>query len=251
MLEQKINDVANWCLKKGISVIPIGQSKQPAIKWKELIENPLPSWEYNNCNVAILTGLKNGIVVVDCDSKESYKAWLKHRPPTPLRVRSKRGMHFYYRHPGGYIKSNSHIEAKEGFEYDVKGDRSYAILPPSMIDGHQYQFCVCTGNLDGDFIHPSKLPRFDPAWRPQTPSGKTEWETQQIKDVRKYISTIHAVEGQGGDKDTFRVCAKIAENLHGTEAMAVLADWNQTNCTPPWSIPDLLRKLECAQNHVR
>ena len=203
-----------------------------------------PGWDYDYCNIGLVTGAFNGVVVVDCDSFESYTGWLKNRPSTPLRVKSKRGMHFYYRHPGdSYVKSDSHIEAKEGFVYDVKGDKSYVMLPPSLRHGHQYQFCVCSGNIRGGFINPQKLPMFDMAWRPERSGGTINGSSQEIRDIHAYISHITAGEGQR-DRETYRVCRLLMESGIGeAEAVVTVIDWHKTNCTPPWDNMQIWSKV--------
>lgn len=239
-------------LAAGYSVIPMDEGKSPLVRWGKYCEAPMrpDEWTFPGANVAMLTGEINGYVVVDCDSLESYKGWLKHRPPTPLRTRSKRGMHFWYKHPGEYVKSDAHVEAKEGFEYDVKGDRSYVLIPPSMRDGHQYQWCICTGNIAGEMLPPDRLPVFDMAWRP---ARETTFSSNgSMSHVRSYISKINAIEGSGGDSDTFRVCKIIFESgVSQSEGMAILSEWNQTNANPPWDVMDLHRKLSIAYGASR
>jgi hypothetical protein len=53
-----------------------------------------------------------------------------------------------------------------------------------------------------------------------------------------------AVEGHGGDKHTFHICAAVGmgHNLTEDEAFDVLTDWN-THCVPPWDEPDLRRLI--------
>lgn len=252
-LDSFIHEAAKSLLTLGLSVIPIGHNKIPATSWKDQMERPMDpgAYDFPDCNLGIVTGAVNQLVVVDCDSVESYTGWLKYRPRTPMRVRSKRGIHFWYRHPGGYIKSDSHIEAPEGFEYDVKGDKSYVMIPPSLRDGHQYQICVCRGNIAGELIHPSKLPVFDPAWRPERAgSSISMWNSEGIRNIRSYLASVQAIEGCGGDKTTYKVCCKLKESgLPEAEAMALLAEWNSSNCSPPWDISQLYRKLNYVYSH--
>jgi hypothetical protein len=241
-----IVNAARKALSKGISVIPMADDcKTPLIKWKPYTEKAMdPSeWRWVS-NLAILTGAINRIVVVDCDTYEGYTGWLKHRPATPLRVRTRRGIHFFYRHPGTYIKLDAHIQAPEGFSYDVRGDNSYVVAPPSIVKGHQYQFCICSGNLRGKWIDPDQLPVFDPAWRPDRLGTTGAWEQKPIRDIVAYINRLHAVEGQGGDKETYKAVRLVQESgASESEAVAILAEWNQTNCTPPWGMRDLYRKV--------
>ena len=234
-----VDKCATWCLKNGISVIPIANGKQPAIKWGEYINKPLDRWRWPDCGVAMLTGAFNDVVVVDCDSEESAQSWLENRPWTPMRVKTSRGMHFYYRHPGRYVKSGSHIKAPEGFQYDIRADKAYVLMPPSK----NYKY-------EEGWVWPKRLPFFQTSWRP-TETSTAYSERREIRDVAAYISKMKAVEGQGGDKETYRVCCIVAESgLADGEAMAILADWNLSCCSPPWSNVELHRKYICAQERV-
>jgi hypothetical protein len=249
----RIKTTAEWCLSRGISVLPIGEDKKPAIKWGGLNEEPLKEWNFPGCNIAIITGDINGLVVVDCDSEASWVEWARLKPPTPVRVKSRRGMHFWYKWPDGYIKSDSHIKLPgHENEFDVKGGRSYTLLPPSLLNGHQYAFWPSSKNPTAKWVDIDKLPEFDPAWRPDRVKADPWTDSEKVKDARAYLATIRATEGQGGDKQTYKACCKLAASGYPeVEAMALLVDWNQSNCTPPWSTQELLRKLQCAYADVK
>jgi hypothetical protein len=255
-LQERLNIVAAYYLSIGLSIVPIGTDKRPVIKWAEHIEKPLQNWTFPGCNIALLTGQFNGVVVADCDSEESYIGWLKTKTPTPLRVKTKRGMQFYYRHPGQYIKSDSHIKDPSGFSYDVKGDKSYVVAPPSFRAGHQYQFCVCSSNIRGKLIPFSELPVFNPEWRPERvqPSG-SYGETLppgSVRDGIKYIQNIRAIAGSGGDKETYRAACKLIESGMGeSEALLAMLDWNDKNADPPWTKQQLLYKVKRAKMEAR
>jgi hypothetical protein len=255
-LQERLNTVAAYYLSIGLSIVPIGTDKRPVIKWAEHMEKPLQNWTFPGCNIALLTGQFNGVVVADCDSEESYIGWLKTKTPTPLRVKTKRGMQFYYRHPGQYIKSDSHIKDPSGFSYDVKGDKSYVVAPPSFRAGHQYQFCVCSSNIRGKLIQFSELPVFNPEWRPERvqPSG-SYGETLppgNVRDGIKYIQNIRAIAGSGGDKETYRAACKLIESgMSESEALLAMLDWNDKNADPPWTKQQLLYKVKRAKLEAR
>jgi len=255
-LQERLNIVAAYYLSIGLSIVPIGTDKRPVIKWAEHIEKPLQNWTFPGCNIALLTGQFNGVVVADCDSEESYIGWLKTKTQTPLRVKTKRGMQFYYRHPGQYIKSDSHIKDPSGFSYDVKGDKSYVVAPPSFRAGHQYQFCVCSSNIRGKLIPFSELPVFNPEWRPERvqPSG-SYGETLppgSVRDGIKYIQNIRAIAGSGGDKETYRAACKLIESgMSESEALLAMLDWNDKNADPPWTKQQLLYKVKRAKMEAR
>ena len=244
MLDDYIKEVAEKFIAAGFWVIPLSRkTKQAVVKWK-LDENPrITKWDFKWSNIAMITGEQNGYAVVECDNADSYKQWLAHRPRTPLRVKSPRGMHFYYRHPGVYVKSDSKIQAKEGFEYDVKGDNSYCMAPPSMRNGKQYQVCVCTGNLDAKWLRPEKLPMFDPAWRPERAKNYTGSGSKEIKDVAKVLACRSCGEGER-DKWTYwatKICKE--GNLSEGEAIQMVTQWHQTNVNPPWDPVEIIAKV--------
>jgi hypothetical protein len=238
----KIRSSALKCIAMGLHLVPIGQHKIPAVKWKSLIDSPLADWNYPGCNMGILTGECNGIVVVDCDNRRSALMWLSTMPKTPLMVVSARGMHFYYRHPGAYVKSDSHIK-RDGWHYDVKGDRSYVLAPPSVRNGHEYAFLKHEGNPSGKWICPDSLPVFDVAWRPERPASPSG-TSKEIANVRSYVKKIFAAEGSR-DRETFRVC-KIAKEggLSEVDAAALAIEWHMSNCTPPWEVTDIVEKVK-------
>jgi hypothetical protein len=248
-LNDRVKEVADFMLQRGISVIPISpKSKSPIVYWKDLVGKPMNQWSFHDSNIAIFTGIENGYVVVDCDSYDSYAGWLAHRPHTPLKVKTKKGMHFYYRHPGltgptKYIMSNSRIKATEGFLYDVKGDRSYCLMPPSMSGYHQYQVCVCKGNLRAKWIFPMDLPEFDPAWRPVTNYSTNGINSGTVKDAHKVLQKIVAYEGNR-DVQTYHasmVC--IEAGLSEGEAIQAVIHWHSTNVSPPWTPEEIVSKV--------
>jgi hypothetical protein len=255
-LQERLNTVAAYYLSIGLSIVPIGADKKPVIQWGEYMEKPMENWRFPGCNIALLTGQFNGLVVADCDSEESYIGWLKTKTPTPLRVKTKRGMQFYYRHPGQYIKSDSHIKDPSGFSYDVKGDKSYVVAPPSFRAGHQYQFLVCSSNIRGKLIPFSQLPVFNPEWRPERvlQSGNYGENLPQgnVRDGIKYIQSIRAIAGAGGDKETYRAACKLIESgLSESEALLAMLDWNDKNADPPWQKQQLLHKVQRAKMEAR
>lgn len=260
-LQARIDSVARYLLKIGVSVIPIADSpdtpeqqrKRPLIKWGAYCDAAMSpdDWRFPGANVGLVTGLVSGVVVVDCDSEDATVQWMISRTATPLRIKTRRGMHFYYRHPGGYVKSGSGFNV-DGCEYDVKGDRSYVLAPPSMRGGHQYQVVPCSGNIRGRWIVAADLPDFDVAWRPETVRDSAWDDSDQIiRDGVAYIRQIFAKEGEGGDRDTFRAACKLVESgMTEASALAALMEWNVTNADPPWQPRDLLRKVQCAMSEV-
>lgn len=134
----------------GLCVIPIKRgSKQPAVdEWKPFQSirptgEQLRSWfENGECNVAIVCGRVSGIAVVDTDSPEA-EAWvLEHLPPTPMRTRTARGFHHYYRLPNGPwvgVDLPHEIVGSDTLKVEVRHDGQYVVAPGSVHpSGHLY-----------------------------------------------------------------------------------------------------------------
>jgi hypothetical protein len=69
-----------------------------------------------------------------------------------------------------------------------------------------------------------------------------------VRQARNYLRKVPpAVEGHGGDAHTWQVaCLLVIDfGLTPERAVPVLAEWNR-KCLPPWTLPDLLHKLEAA-----
>lgn len=220
----------------GFSVIP-GSEKTPMTQWKEFQERrpsmtELASWDRMDA-IFVVTGAISNICVIDCDSRENAEWWYHHRPRTPMMVKTKRGVHFYYRHPGERVMNGAHILDR----YDVRGDGGYVVAPPSRHSEGKYTFV-------GKPIPSGELPVFDPSWRPPTDLAKMD---KEIADGLAYIRTILAKSGANGHADTFRAaCCLRDSGLCELEAYAALSEWNKTNAEPPWPEVDLLHKIRDA-----
>ena len=123
-------DYAIRYLDLGYSVIPlVPNTKEPMLaRWKHFVTEPPQQdlvarwWRHTpNANIGILTGKPSGVLVVDWDKPET--------PPNirTKRVRTRRGVHFYFRYPG------DDIAALIGNISDihVKKTGGYVLAPPS------------------------------------------------------------------------------------------------------------------------
>lgn len=80
-------------------------------------------------NIGIVTGKISGLVVLDIDNEEAFKEAKKRglNQNTPC-TQSKRGLHFYFKHPG-YDLSNFVGKLPD---MDLRADGGYIIAPPSL-----------------------------------------------------------------------------------------------------------------------
>lgn len=128
---------------KGYNVVPqkVGGVKHPAVRWKELqtkrvTEDDLHRWRPKFANgVGFITGDISGVTVIESDGAEGEAVlaeFERMNGPLPktrtIRSGSGRGLHRHFKHPGGYVKTRANTSIKR----DVKGDKGFAVLPPSL-----------------------------------------------------------------------------------------------------------------------
>lgn len=118
--------------KAGYPVFPIGPDKAPSVAGGFYAAttdiSQLAAWieeGRGHHNVAFATGLPSRVVVIDADTAEAYeKMRKKYGEP---HVKTRRGGHWYFRHPqDGKIRSTA-LEAG----LDCKADGGYVLAPPS------------------------------------------------------------------------------------------------------------------------
>jgi len=169
-------DEAIEAVERGWNIIPISvASKKPLIKWAEYqtraidretvddwFENGVPN-DYGQrikpFNIGLVTGAISGLCVVDCDNEDAVLYAMNKNIKSPFSVRTTRGRHYYFRHPGHGAKFANKVGGTgrdwpnvEGL--DFRGDGGYVLMPPSvkMVDGeiaHMYQWEIGIG-LDWD-----------------------------------------------------------------------------------------------------
>jgi hypothetical protein len=226
----------------GLSVIPVSIDKRPMVAWKEYqTRRPtireMIAWPARSLGIA--TGALSNIVIVDCESLEDAKWFWSERSKSNVVVKTKRGYHLYFRHPGVPVANGVRIEGR----YDLRGDGGAALLPPSTHSAGCYQWC--TGHDLMSLKTTMALPVFNPAWRPATRS--TYRSERTVEDGVQYIQTITAKSGQNGHNDTYRAACRLRDSgMDEMAALVALQHWNRTNATPPWADYELLHKIRSA-----
>lgn len=222
----KIKDAARWYAGKGFSVMPISvESKVPAWKWKEYQDRPMSleeidKWPEDGVNVGIVTGKVSGVAVIDCDSIENALWFHGRTGGSPLTVRTRRGAHFYFRHPGERVQNAVNAWGR----FDIRGDGGYVLAPPSTHADGEYRFSK-------GFVAPADLPEFKMVWCPPVRESRGASAVDDvISDGRAYISKIVATEGCGANADSFRAACVLRESgIPELEAYVALYEWNKTN----------------------
>lgn len=243
--ERVLEAAAFSYLERGVSVIPIDPStKKPFIKWKEYqhglpTEEDVISWQRraselrigaDRVRLAAITGQLSGFVIVDCDRPEAVEACKAAGVWSPVRVRTKNGLHLYFRHPKDReyrprVGSNSKgIDWPKLDGLDFRGDGSYALVPPSA----NYEWDVDPGFEIDD---PSDWPEWK-GWPMDAPliEGKeisfdaldlsavaiknaiTVWDATRAYVAARFPGTHLIPSGQGNGRNQ-RVLSYAAEQI--------------------------------------
>lgn len=168
-LKAEMHKAAREYLTRGWNIIPISiADKKPLIKWKDYQSRRVTDAEVNEWftrgvetesgsfvkvfNLAIVTGSISGVVIVDADNSEAKEFCSDNGLFSFWQVRTSRGAHYYWKHPGdGYYQNKVGGNANDWPDLkglDFRGDGGYALLPPSVSfnqDGtlkHQYEWVV-------------------------------------------------------------------------------------------------------------
>ena len=213
--------------------------KLATVKWKQY-QTRLPTldelhgWQWDG--LGIITGAVSNLVAVDCDSMDEAKRFWTMGGKSLTMVRTRRGVHFFFSHPGHRVKNRTKVKTQFG-TYDIRGDGGLVVAPPSpnraWVDKYQLR-------------HTADLPVFRDEWLPagEGAAQRRQFEQKDIRSPEAYISKIVATSGQGGHDATFKACSYLREaGLSKMEATIIMARWNLTNADPPWSDSELAHKL--------
>ena len=182
------------------------------------------------------------LFVVDVDPGGTINGNL----PATYRVKTPRGSHFYF------SGSGPSTAGKLGPHIDTRGVGGYVLLPPSRIDEQRYEIA--------DDLPYAELPVWisDALRAPDTAVAAAVDEQDlpaNIDRARLLLSQCVdrgdvAIEGQGGDDRTYRLCCELLDlGLSANTARDLLEEiWNP-HCQPPWETYDIDLKLDNASRY--
>jgi putative DNA primase/helicase len=191
---------------------------------------------------------------------------MRHLPDTPVKTRTAKGEHWFYRYPSRVDREfrfkNSVKLTIEGeqVQLDVRADGGYDVAPGSVhTSGARYEMTAPWIDVISDMpeIDPEllgrrcKRPDRQAAGAPMVPINSLQVDVDARAQARRYLSAIPgAVQGQGGDQHTFNTACKIMRgfNLSESDAYELLCEWN-TRCVPPWSEHELQTKIAGASRY--
>lgn len=226
---------AQQYVRRGWSVIPIlPRGKTPAIdSWKEFqtrrpTDDELAEWfdgARGDRNIAVVTGVVSGLVVVDLDGAEGLGQLQRPELRTPLSSSTGHGRHLFFAHPGGAVKNA--VRTLPGT--DLRADGGYVLVAPSVHpSGRRYQW---QGALTALLPPLAAFLLAEVAPKARNASG---WVTEALKEMAP--GNI--------DNTLFKVCARLRRDGYSKdEAMVLLAPHAAAAGATPGHLPDKI-------NHV-
>ncbi len=193
-------------------------------------------------DVAFATGLPSGVVVMDADTLEAFEQMrARYGKPT---VRTKRGGHWYFRHPrNGKITST---KARAGL--DRKGDGGYVAAPPSR--GRAW-----TNGLPNRSALPLLPREFWPkrADKSDAPRSLTiEVKDQAAETIAGYVAKIPPGAGAGRHEHLTHLCGVLLGRgvAFGDAEDVLVSAWSKVGGElaerAPREVPNTLRTTEQA-----
>jgi hypothetical protein len=261
-------------LRRGFSVVPqLPGAKHPCVQWKAFqerlpTENELRGWfrHWPQAGLAVILGPVSNLLALDVDGPEAHEALVGNLGAEPVapKVLSGSGKpcryHLFFKHPNvATLAKFTPWHPKLEF----RGHRGIIILPPSVHrSGNSYRFA------EGRSFDDLELPELPAviveelvaravrkrAARPRAPGGAGGVPSSTAvlplsavqRRARAYLAKVPpAVEGCGGDRQTFSACCVLAVDfgLSLDQGLPLLLEYNG-RCVPRSPEHELVRKLE-------
>lgn len=231
----------------GWSVIPIEPRGEVAlIPWEvhqyRLAEVPeIAEWlrRWPDANLAVVTGVASGLVVLGIDPRGGAEAGIRdlcrQRGPLPETVESLTGgggRHLFFAHPGSLVPGR--IALAPGVE--LYGDGGYVVVPPSRHEsGDTYRWTRAP-----DVFYPVPLPDWLLDFASAGSSGQDRHPTP---DWRRLLREGPAA---GDCTDALRSLAVhlMGQGVDPDVARELLFTWSRVRCPAPLAEVDIKRLVE-------
>jgi hypothetical protein len=223
----------------GWRVFPIhpGAKKPPLIKgWPERASKDLDQvrrwWKWTpDANIGLATAAS--VVVIDIDPRSGGDLSLADRDPT-LTVRTPGGgLHLYY-WPVGRVRNDSSGRLGDGIE--VKYDRRYVLLPPSVVDGRQYEW-------DND--RPSAIADL-PGWIPARLLETVEDRRLREEQGLGWYEVPDEIPEGGRVLELVRLAGSVWRGDNEKDLRIELHEANEVRCKPPLDDREVERIIDSA-----
>lgn len=230
------------------------RSKRPLISWAELQEripetDEVHSWygRWPHAGVAIVTGLRSGLVVLDVDPAHGGNASLRaledahgKLAETVEAMTGGGGRHLYFAHPGDDIRNRA------GFApgLDLRADGGIIVAPPSVHpSGKPYRW------REGHSPEEIALARL-PVWL----RDQEEREARGLGHPMSYWRALAREGVESGRRNT--TIASFTGHLlwHGVDLEVVtelMLAWNRFRCHPPLLDDEVVRTVHSIQETHR
>lgn len=156
---------------------PQGRSlgKMPLFSWDRFKKGraekkQIIAWwtQWPTANIAIICGAVSNLIVFDYDSDKDadgqHRNWLYEQGfPRTFVVKTGRGLHFYYAHPGSEFHIGLRSDIAPGWE--LRGDGGYVVAPPSVHQSGQTIYTHLnprTGETDDELPRRTSIAQFSP-----------------------------------------------------------------------------------------
>lgn len=249
----KLTAALDWA-QRGFSVFPLQEnSKEPVSDdWPSVASNDLEIvrqlWTdpvlgmEKDYNIGVLC---TDIVVIDIDVKEGKDGYNEYAQlaghyDTLVVQTPTGGFHCYFNGPDS---SNSSISKS----VDVRSHNGYVVAPGSVIDGKQY---VVVKDQDMAWVPATIESMLRPPYTRSEQISDVTLDTEAaIQAGIRFLDTAPpAIQGRRGDETTFITAARLVREmaLSVPTAWALMRDYWNPKCQPPWDVHELLAKVENA-----
>lgn len=215
-------------LERGWVPIPLKPGGKVAlIKW-ERYQKERPTYEdvhdwwdkWPDANIGIITGALSGLAVVDLDTDEALRN-LGERcgglMPSTLMVKTPRGFHLYFAHPGLGVNVPTKAALLPGT--DLRGDGGYVVAPGSIgEDGQRYRV----------LLNAELAPL--PEWLPPLLAKSTEAAQKPTDRPSRLRQGV--LEGQRNTEAARLAGIYVDMGLEEEEVLTLLRRWNEHNRPP-------------------
>lgn len=237
----------------GFKVFPIraGEKFPPLIKdWpKNATNDPaaIDTWwtQWPDANIGIHC---EGLLVIDVDVKngglEAFEllSGKMALPETLVNQTPTGGKHIIYRLPEDHPGVKNSVQVL-GSGLDVRSTNGYIVGPGSTVSAGKYTRAahVEIAYAPAELVQQCGLftyrERGSEVNIPDAPSNIYRQARDWLADQEP------AIEGNGGDAQTFKVCAGLHDyGVSVDQAMELIDEWN-SRCSPPWAYRELKQKV--------
>lgn len=248
--------------------------KMPTVRWTERQVEPYSLTELNTIwtrnphfNVGVVTGAVSGIVMVDIDTEVGESHWLLQWGGAQWQTwefgTGRGGRHLVYRWPVDQPPRGNPFPGMVG-HIDFLGEGRQSVVPPSAhVKSYGYQWkmggpgssmplAYCPSALVDAVLGVQRGEDRQPVvcegdWTQDVPKpNKARTDARVLNWVRHFEPSI---SGSGGHAVAFKLACSLIHGfgLSDTDAVSLMThEWNG-RCQPPWTFPDIVRKVREAR----